>query len=85
MYVWPMNLRGTKERQAAKRGKGMVSLVLQHTHKSMKVLLGIMSTVLLMALGYGWATYDTKLNQLLAVIVCCGIGVFLNSVSCKDK
>lgn len=56
----------------------ILSLVLQHTHKSMKVLLGIMSTVLLMALGYGWTTYDSKLNQILAVIVCCGIGLILN-------
>ena len=61
------------------------SFILQHTQKSMRILLGIMSTVLLMALGYGWTTYDTKLNKLLAVIVCCGIGVLLNSVWSKDK
>ncbi len=63
----------------------ILSLVLQHTHKSMKVLLGIMSTVLLMALGYGWTTYDSKWNQIIVVIVCLGTGVLHNFICCNEK
>ena len=82
----------TKDMQWSKTSRWIIfiallvfSFILQHIKKSMRILLGIMSTVLLMTLGYGWTTYDTKLNQIFAVIVCCGIGVLLNSVWCKDK
>ena len=60
------------------------SFILQHTQKSMRILLGIMSTVLLMALGYGWKDYATKMDQINVVIICLFVGSILNYVCCRS-
>ena len=81
----------TKDMQWSKTSRWIIfiallvfSFILQHTQKSMRILLGIMSTVLLMALGYGWNDYATKMDQINVVIICLFVGSILNYVCCRS-
>lgn len=60
------------------------SLILQSMNKVIRILMGCLSTILLMVLGYGWTSYDSNMHQFMVVIICLIIGIVLNSIYKKN-
>lgn len=59
--------------------------VLQNIHNGIKIIIGIFSTVLIMAVGYGWMSYETNADRRIVVMICMVIGIFLNFVYCPNN
>lgn len=63
----------------------LVCFVLQRIYKSVKFILAGVSTILIMAIGYGWASYDSRIKQFMVVSVCLVVAVILNSLCWMRK
>ena len=63
----------------------LVCFVLQRIYKSVKFILAGVSTILIMAIGYGWASYDSRIKQFMVVSVCLVVAVILNSICWMRK
>ena len=59
----------------------VIILELQRRYKIMRLMMGGVSTVLSIAVGYGWTSYDSKWKQILVILGCLVLSVGLNYFS----
>jgi len=63
----------------------LVCFTLQRIFKRVKYIFAGVSIILIMAIGYGWTLYDSKITQFMVVLFCIVVGVFLNSLCWMRK